>query len=190
MKLLFYHAIDSEPHTNSIFLGLASLYLKTFIDINDPELSSTLTWLLPQQRILPDQELIDLIEKNDVDILCTSHYIWNNHLLLNQIQNIKTKINKKIIIISGGPSVSVNVDKDFLKNNPNIDYAVYGAGEQAFYDVLKSVINKTKLISFNTSNIAWYDHTKEKQIVAEYKYVPIPSTSHYLHNANFLKDMV
>jgi tRNA A37 methylthiotransferase MiaB len=190
MKLLFYHAVEPESYTNRVFLGVASLYLKTFIDIHDPDLAGTLHWMLPQQRRMTDDELIKLINEKKPDIFCTSHYIWNHKFLLDQLSRIKSRLDPNIKIIAGGPSVSVNIEQDFFEKYPFIDYAIYGAGEQAFYDILKSIQQNKKIIAFNTSNCAWYDTPRQTQITADYKYVPIPSISHYTHNEQMFREMV
>ena len=103
--------------------------------------------------------------------------------------NTKIKLPKKVKIVAGGPNIDVNVNPNFFDQYPFIDYAVYGSGEVAFADIVESIINNKKLIAFNTSNMAWYDHDKKKQIVADYKYVPTPKVSPYCHNEELLTAM-
>ena len=59
MNILFYYASPVE-HSNRLFLGTANLYLKTYIDQNNPILATKLNWLMPQQRELSDDALIKL----------------------------------------------------------------------------------------------------------------------------------
>jgi putative methyltransferase len=185
-KLLFYYS--SPCNDNQIFLGTANLYLKTYIDITDSKLAANLEWLLPQQRELSDSELIALCNQQQIDFLCTSHYIWNHQNLLDQLKRIKPYLNNNIKVIAGGPSISVNIDPNFLSNNSEIDYAVYGPGERAFYDLMSAVINQKKLQAFSTSNIAW--QKDNKQIVASYRYVSMLEQSPFIHNKELFTAMV
>jgi len=139
---------------------------------------------------MSNQELIDYINLHKPDVLCTSNYIWNHSLIMNQLEYIHDKISCDTCIVAGGPSIDVNVVPDFFKKYPFVDYAIYGAGEVAFHDVISSLVHKKKLIVFNTSNVAWYDAEKKKQVVADYKYVPQLQWSPYLSNVNFLTNII
>ena len=189
MKILFYYASPIESG-NRLFLGTSNLYLKTYIDQTNPVLASNLTWLIPQQRILSDDALIKLCNESDIDFLCTSHYIWNNQLLLEQLQRIYSSLNTKIKLIAGGPSISINIDLDFFDKYPFIDYAIYGPGERAFFDLIQSLVTESKLYAFNTSNIGWYDSKKQQQVVADYQYVSMTQTSPFIHNKELFSSMV
>jgi tRNA A37 methylthiotransferase MiaB len=109
---------------------------------------------------------------------------------MSQLEYIHDKISCNTCIVVGGPSVDVNTVPDFFKKYPFIDYAIYGAGEVAFRDVISSLVHKKKLIVFNTSNVAWYDAEKKKQVVADYKYVPQLQWSPYLSNVEFLTNII
>ena len=185
-KLLFYYATPCND--NQIFLGTANLYLKTYIDITDSKLSATIDWLVPQQQELTDIELIDLCNKQQIDFLCTSHYIWNHQRLLDQLARVKPYLNSNIKITAGGPSISVNIDPNFLNNNPAIDYAVYGPGERAFYNLLYSITNQKKLQLISTSNTAW--RKNNKQVVADYQYVSMLQISPFVHNKDMFAKMI
>jgi tRNA A37 methylthiotransferase MiaB len=199
LKVFFYHGGDyfnaTEPYTSKVeekmsFLLIPDLYLKTHLEIFNPEIAKQVEWLTAEQHALSDEELIKFCIESEVDLLCTSHFLWNDSFLKNQLKRIKPYLNPKTIIVCGGPQLDVNVDPDFFNKNPFIDYAVYGAGEVAFSDLLTSLINKKKLIAFNTSNIAWQDKTTKKAIVANYKYVPQSKVSPYLYNEEFFSTMV
>lgn len=192
IKVLFYHANDglSDPSEPILFLGIASLYLKTHIEITQPEIAKEIEWLLPVQTRLTDKEFVEYCNNVKPDIICTSHYIWNHSFLLEQLERIKDKIPKNIIIAAGGPSIDVNIDPAFFEKYPFIDFAVYGAGEQAFTDLVTSIVTKKKLIAFNTSNIAWFDQSKNKTVIAEFKYVPQLKISPFLHNEEFFTAIV
>ena len=192
LKILFYHANDTLGYTQNreIFLGVASLYLNTYLNINKPSIAKQVKWLVPQQEKLTDDELIEKIEKEQPDLFCTAHYIWNNDFLTNQIQRIKPYVDKNILFVAGGPSVDVNINDNFFQDNPAIDYALYGAGEVGFADLVESIINNKKLLRINTSNIAWFDADKNKQVIADFVYVPQLKISPYTHNASLFSSMV
>ena len=197
LNVLFYHANDvhsqDEVKTGAdgfFFLSVAALYFKTHIDICYPDIANEINWLVPIQHKKTDTQLINLINKLKPDVICTSHYIWNNDFLFDQLKRIISKINPQIVIIAGGPSINVNINAEFFNLYPFVKYAIYGAGEMAIADAFTSLITKKKLISFNTSNIAWVDNTSGQPTVAEFKYVPQSKTSPYLHNKDFFKKIV
>ena len=193
IKILFYHCNDTiglANNSNQLYLGVAALYLKTYIDNTNPDTAKQLDWMIPIQRKLSDEDLIDYLNTHQPDILCTSNYIWNHSFIMAQLERVVPKLSSKIKIICGGPSIDVNIDPDFFIKYPYVEYAIYGAGEVAFLDIIKSKINNKKLLAFNTSNVAWYDRNKKKQVVAEFKYVPQLKWSPYLNNVDFFKKIV
>jgi hypothetical protein len=190
-KVLFYHANDClTSNSNIFFIGLASIYLKTHLEITYPEIGKKVEWLLPLQEKLSDNDLINYCNEVKPDLLCTSHYLWNHTFLMEQLSRVKTHIPVTTKIACGGPSIDANINQDFFNKFPFIDYAIYGAGEQSFSDIIISLINKIKLIKFNTSNIAWFN--KEKQIteIADFKYVPQHKVSPFLHNKEMFTAMI
>lgn len=191
-KVFFYHANDTigVSATTQIYLGVASLYLKTYIDKNRPELASKIEWLRPQQQKFTDQQFVDYIDKVKPDLVCTSHYIWNHTFLLEQLSRIRNKVSPSVVFAAGGPSIDVNIDEAFFKKYPYIDYAMYGAGEVAFADLVESIIENKKLIAFNTSNLAWLDKQKNKTIIADFKYVPQSQISPYTSNEELFTEMI
>ena len=165
------------------------LVFKTFIDTLYPDLAEKLEWLLPIQDAMTDEGLIRHIKQNNVDILCTSHYLWNHDFLTNQLSRIKSKLTLRAVI-AGGPSIDVNNNQGFFDQHPYIDYAVYGAGEQAFADIVSHLVLETPMIAFNTSNCAWKHGQTGKTTVADYKFVKMLETSPFVHNAELFGRMV
>lgn len=184
-RILLYHA--GGPNS---WLYPAVLHLKTYIDIIHPEVADKLEWLVPIQQTMNNQELLEFIKIHEPDALCTSHYIWNHDFLVNQLDSIKSQLPENLTIIAGGPSINVNIDPNFFTKHPYIDYAVYGAGEQAFADILKSLVNNTPLIAFNTSNCGWVNSKTGLLTVADYKFVKMISTSPFTHNQELFAEMV
>ena len=188
LKVFFYHANDLLAGTNTLFLSVVVPYLKTYIDYNIPEIADSIEWVLPSQYKKTDEELIQFCNEKNIDVLCTSHYIWNNTFLMDQITRVKPYLNPNILIVSGGPALDVNVNPNFFDQYPFIDYAIYGPGEIAFADLAKSLITDKKLIAFNTSNIAWKDKSTNKINIANFKYVPELKQSPYLHCEKILEE--
>jgi radical SAM superfamily enzyme YgiQ (UPF0313 family) len=186
IKILFYHAGTGED----IWLYTASLQLKTHIDLFNPELAAQLEWLVPLQVRVSDDELIDHINQTETDILCTGHFVWNHAFLLDQLASVKEKLPNHVKVISGGPSIDVNIDPEFFEHYPYIDYAVYGAGEVAFSDILSHLVLKKPLISLTTSNCGWKHNETGKTVVAGYKFVKMIETSPFLHNKKLFFAMV
>ena len=192
LKVLFYHANDTLTHSHEtvLFLGIASLYLRTYIESERPEISNKIEWLLPMQNRLTDKELIDYCNEVQPDVICTSHYIWNHTFLMEQMSRVRDKIPAKTRFAAGGPSIDVNIDDNFFKKYTFVDYAVYGAGEHAFADLITGIINDKPLIAFNTSNIAWFDKNKNKTVIADFKYVPQSKISPFLQCEEMFTNMV
>jgi tRNA A37 methylthiotransferase MiaB len=183
LKILVYHANPKD--WPKAWLYPLVLQLKMQIDLFCPEIKDQLEWSIPIQQEISDEELIKQIEQTGVDILCTSHYIWNHDYLCEQLSRIKSKSKNDFKIIAGGASIDVNINKEFFKHHPYIDYAVYGPGEVAFADIITHLTTKKPLIAFNTSNCAWQNHKTGKTVIADYKVVKMIETSPYIHN----KDM-
>lgn len=185
LKILFYHA---GGHT--AWLYPAALQLKTYIDLFHPDVAEHLEWLIPIQQEVSDEELIQHIKQTDANVLCTSHYLWNHTFLTKQISKIKPQLKPGFKVIAGGPSIDVNNNQEFFEQYPSIDYAVYGAGEQAFADIVDHLVFEKSLIAFNTSNCAWKNNNTGKTVVADYKFVKMIETSPFVHNTEMFEAMV
>jgi tRNA A37 methylthiotransferase MiaB len=188
LKILFYHAGSAGGQT--AWLYPAALQLKTYIDLFYQNVADQLEWLVPIQQEVSDAELIQHIERTDTDILCTSHYLWNHTFLTAQLSRVKNKLKHTIKVVAGGPSIDVNNNHNFFEQYPYIDYAVYGAGEQAFADIVDHLVNQKPMIAFNTSNCAWTNHNTKKTVVADYKFVKMIETSPFVHNKELFSAMV
>ena len=185
LKLLFYHAAGHPA-----WLYPAALQLKTYIDLFYLDIADQLEWLIPIQQEVSDDELIQHIERTGTNILCTSHYLWNHAFLTAQLSRIRTKLKHTIKVVAGGPSIDVNNNHNFFEKYPYIDYAVYGAGEQAFADIVDHLVTGKPMIAFNTSNCAWKNNNTGKLIVADYKFVKMIETSPFVHNKELFSAMV
>lgn len=200
VKVLFYHSVDlftqsfefsyERDGIKTVYPALASVYIKTYIELTHPEIAKNIEWMLPIQIEKTNEELIEIINRERPDLFCTGHYVWNHHGLMSQLEYIKDKIPSSTKIVVGGPHIDVAQNPDFFKKYPFVDYAIYASGEAAFADLVTSIINNKKLIAFNVSNLAWWDKDKQKQVVAEWKYVPHSKISPFLYNEEFFSDII
>ena len=96
MKILFYYNSTTLPDTiykgANTYIGIVNLYLKTYIDKNNPELAKKLEWSLPLQITMSDDDLVAHIEKEKPDMLCVSYYIWNRTILSQQLARIRPRL--------------------------------------------------------------------------------------------------
>ena len=184
-RILFYHAGSRDA-----WIYTAALQLKTHIDLNNADLADQLEWLIPLQMRLSDDELLEHIKQTQADVLCTGHYVWNHEFIMTQLATVKSRLPKHLKVISGGPSINVNIDPDFFDRHPYIDFAVYGAGEQAFADILTHLVLNRPLITMATSNCGWKHRETGKTVVAPHKYVKMIQTSPFLHNRKLFTAMV
>lgn len=171
-----------------MFYNTVPIILDAFVRRTDPELHAQIEWaeLAIFEKSTPEliQELNDL----DIDMLCVSLYVWNVKIILDSIKNIKQHLNKKIKIIAGGPSVDIYRNRNFLLDNPDIDYAIYTQGEHAFLNVLESVVRGKKLNTLNTKNLAWVDDNKQVKI-SNFEFVKNTEGSPYLESQDLLLRM-
>ena len=184
-RILFYHAGSRDA-----WIYTAALQLKTHIDLNNADLADQLEWLIPLQMRLSDDELLEHIKQTQADVLCTGHYVWNHEFIMTQLATVKSRLPKHLKVISGGPSINVNIDPDFFDRHPYIDFAGYGAGEQAFADILTHLVLNRPLITMATSNCGWKHRETGKTVVAPHKYVKMIQTSPFLHNRKLFTAMV
>jgi putative methyltransferase len=200
IKVLFYHKVAVfsasfdynylRDGTKTVYPGLASVYLKTHLELTHPDVASKVEWLLPMQLEKTNEELIEILNREKPDLFCTGNYIWNHDSIMEQLEAIKPHIPKKTKIVVGGPHIDVAQNPEFFKKYHFVDYAIYASGENAFADLVTSLVTNKKLIAFNVSNLAWYDKEKDKQIVAEWKYVPQFKISPYLFNREYFSSII
>jgi radical SAM superfamily enzyme YgiQ (UPF0313 family) len=73
---------------------------------------------------------------SSADVVGFSAYIWNIQLSLAIARELKQRYPDKLIVF-GGPQVPDNAEQ-FLRENPFIDLACHGEGEQVFLSILEN----------------------------------------------------
>ena len=133
-----------EIHINTGYYTLKSYY-----KFKNPENFKKIEWQNP--RFVPISNVESYAEQilqEGIDILCLSFFVWNYPFLVSLAKMIKHK-NPNVIILAGGPTLNAHKDKDFFINNPDLDYVIYGDGEEPFADVLDHIIDGNDLNTVN-----------------------------------------
>jgi radical SAM superfamily enzyme YgiQ (UPF0313 family) len=172
-----------------VHLNTTPIYLQSYLQRHANHLTSDITWKKVQLLKKTQEELIEEIEKLQIDVLCVSLYVWNKVDTLATIKNIKEKIERPLVIVTGGPSSDPHSNKNFMVDNPDVDFATYGSGESAFIDILEKIINDKKLNVLETSNLAWKDSNQNIKL-ASFKLVKDKFTSPYLECQELLSQIV
>ncbi len=136
MKTLLVSLDSKFIHSN-----LAIRYLKSYcadcFDMDTKEFTIN-------QKI----ELItDQIFSTKAELICFSCYIWNIEFINDIIYILKTA-NPKLKILLGGPEVSYDI-KAFMRNNPLIDFIIYGEGEISLREFLIAIRDNKDLSTVN-----------------------------------------
>jgi len=137
-------AIAVKHSVTTAFLNPSYYMLKTYFNYKSKN-KSALTWLDPIQTSIIDSDVIikEIIDEK-TDILCLAFFAWSTDRLFYIISEVK-RINPGIIIIAGGPDIDAHKNEKFFTNHPEIDYVVYGDGEEALLEILDSIIEKRDL---------------------------------------------
>jgi hypothetical protein len=103
-------------------------------------------------------DICDIIVQEQIDILALSLYSWNMSRLSTLAKLVKEKL-PNLIIVAGGPAVSIDPHRNFMKQHDFLDYAVYGDGEIAFGRLLDHIAGYcTELINVIDSSGHVYPH--------------------------------
>lgn len=89
-------------------------------------------------------ELMDEVdEKGPPDIILVSMYLWNKRKSNKLTKEIKRKY-PGVIMICGGPEPPQNPQrlKEFVAENPQYDYYVFGEGEIALESILRKILKE------------------------------------------------
>lgn len=126
-----YFSFDSSIEEYERYLSPIYYMLKTYHDhfgISNCDYK----WLPPDNIIRQSrEEYIQKLKDEKIDILGLGLYVWNQIEGLKLIKDIKRECpNIKIVI--GGPELAVRNNKNWFKENPEVDYVVYGDAEKAF----------------------------------------------------------
>ncbi len=115
---------------------LAAAYLALYAQNHDAAPAGGIEILAPESaNTLSDAGLADEILGRAPDLVGLSCYVWNSARTLDLARALKAR-DPGIAIAIGGPEVTP--DNRWLLDDPAIDYAVMGEGEQTFAALLAS----------------------------------------------------
>jgi radical SAM superfamily enzyme YgiQ (UPF0313 family) len=158
---------------NSKFIhsSLAIRYLKTVI-----EPIEELTVELKEYTINMHNEdiLVDLY-KGNYDLIVFSTYIWNYSETEDLTRGLK-KVSPNTKILLGGPEVSYASEEE-MKTNPNIDFIIFGEGENTFKEFIHAFINDLDYI--NIKGLVYREKGKifknaERPLIKNLDEIPFP----------------
>lgn len=81
------------------------------------------------------EDVAEAINKRTPDIVGFSVYIWNIQEILEVVRRVSARI------ILGGPQVT-GIEKELLKDNPDLDFILTGEGEAGFKQLLEFFLGK------------------------------------------------
>ena len=101
---------------------------------------NNIDWQLP--IVYPNVEIDDMLQEvvqDAPDIFCLSVYLWNRNHSFALADAVKQALPNTIIVM-GGPEIDAHRNKQFFVDHPNIDYVVYGSGEEGFKYLLDALV--------------------------------------------------
>jgi hypothetical protein len=103
---------------------------------------------------LDEGKIKAIVENEKPDVICFGIYIWNYDLYSRLGKYIKENW-PHIILIAGGPNVYAHKELNlFWNNNPWVDIAIYGDGEEAFTTVVDTIIDAST-VTQQANNISY-----------------------------------
>ena len=168
MKLKFINLYLSSKYINSISINLNYLMLKSYYRYKNESNHNKIDWteLLWQPDLTVD-EIVDIIVKEKIEILCISLFVWNSDFTYMIAKKVKKQL-PNIKIIAGGPDVFALNNPSYFVNHPYIDYAVYGDGEEAFSYIIDSILENTPIT--DGVNIVTREKTYPHRIFYDLRY--------------------
>lgn len=189
-RIYFYSpsATGGKVVDNDLYVNTTPVYLHSYIKRHDPEILQHITWAKIQLIEKTQAEIVEEIKRYQCDLICASIYIWNSHVILQALQGIKQQIPWPVTVIVGGPSVDPHRDRDYLLHYPDIDYAVYAQGEQAFLDILRHLETGRRLDPVSSKNLSWKDQGRTK--VSQFQFIKQAAGSPYVEAQEILRQIV
>jgi putative methyltransferase len=172
------------------YLSIVPLLLDHYVRHTDVDLHSRLNWKKFSFNEKTQDQLVEEINSLDIDVLCFSLYTWNVEHILEISKNIKSRLNKKVLILVGGPSVDVvRPESDFILKHRDFDYAIYSHGERPFLDILNHRFMGKPLNALNTKNCVWIN-SNNKIVKADFEFFKYSNGSPYIDGKHLLLQII
>ncbi len=114
-------------------------YLAAFLLENYPQSLDVTLFKFPS-------DLEKALKRHPPDVLALSHYSWNTRL--NRVfLRLAKRLNPLVVTVMGGPNLRTDPKsiESFLRNEPNLDYAVLHEGEQPLAALVGSLLEGNRL---------------------------------------------
>lgn len=134
--------------------SLAASYLKAYLTKSELYTQLEFNELNFYLNDKPDKIIRSIIDSKP-DIIAISCYLWNMHMVLQIIPQIKERLPGCFIIL-GGPEFSSS-SPCLLKKTPQIDYIVIGEGEQTFKELIEYFLDKDSLDLYEIKGLLFKD---------------------------------
>jgi len=190
IKVYFYSPSSGyvRPEQDpDLYINTTPLYLDSYVKETAPHLYDQLIWSKIQLLQKTQQEIIEQIMQLEANMLCLSSYIWNHEHIMSIARGIK-RLLPDVSIVVGGPNIDVFRNPDFLNQHPDVDYAVYGQGEEAFVEILEYMINQRKIDQLRASNLSWRSNGAVR--VANHRVLNKTGGSYYIDSQHLLRQTV
>ena len=170
-----------------LYINTTPLYLDSHIRHTAPHLHDQIHWCKIQLLTKTQCEIVDQLKETGANMLCLSSYVWNHEHVMSIAKGIKQFL-PDIVVVVGGPSIDVFRNPSFLDQHPDVDYAVYSQGEEAFVELLEYEINQRPIDRLRAANLSWRTDGKTK--VADHRVFKKTSGSHYIDSQHLLEQIV
>lgn len=167
---------SGAPSSRFIPLGLG--YLAAYLEINQFEVDV----IDYQAEKISDKELKDKLLSRESNIVG----ITTSTLTYNPARNIVKKVKKEMpncITIFGGPHVTV-LDKETLKETPEVDIIVRGEGERTLLEIAKTISNNKDNKISNIKGITFRNQNEiirnvNRSFIKNLDELPHPAFDHF-----------
>ena len=123
--------------------------------------SNNIRWLTPiMSGQATVESVLNEIDTNTPDILCVSSFVWNHERTMRIAKTVKEKY-PETVVVAGGPNLDAHKNEHFFVEYPYIDYVVYGDGEQAFVEIIDSVVENRNVNPENKNAVNIVTHTQK-----------------------------
>ena len=185
LKKIFFYSPNDSMYSYRKYLTAVPLFLDSYVKEYHKDIYQQIEWTKITTVQLDKDKLFKTIEDLEIDILALGIYLWNEKILFDLIKDIKSKIKREIKIIIGGPSVTPNIGENIMKENHDIDFAIYSQGEKAFASVLEHLINSKKIDAINDTNLIWRKNDKVRK--NSFEFLRLSNRSPYYESKDILE---
>jgi radical SAM superfamily enzyme YgiQ (UPF0313 family) len=173
--------LNPPLYTRSLYPDVCWINFNTYI----PEHN----WIQPiidWESIFEIEQILDDMDKNRVDILCISTYVWN-HMLCHEVAKRAKERCPNITVIKGGPFQGYH--EDFFEENPYIDYMCYATGHGEMF--MKPLLEQIEKYGYakDKENIPFFIDREHRSNITKTKYV-FPETSSIMNNQVYLLNVL